>query len=51
MSPIFGTTFHELPEAEQEAVIEQIRTGAEPFTSADGSVVLPGSSLVGVGSA
>lgn len=49
MSPMFGATFHALPESEQAAVIEDMRVGAERFSAADGSVVLPGRSLVAVG--
>jgi SAM-dependent methyltransferase len=46
MSPAFSSSFGELGEEQQEAVLERITASAEPFTAADGSVVLPGSSLV-----
>jgi SAM-dependent methyltransferase len=46
MSPTFSSGFAELDEDEQDAVLGRITAGAESFTGADGSVVLPGSSLV-----
>jgi hypothetical protein len=46
MSPMFSATFDELHAEQQAAVLERVKAGAEPFTAADGSVVLPGSSLV-----
>jgi ubiquinone/menaquinone biosynthesis C-methylase UbiE len=51
MSPMFGDTFRELAESEQREVVEQIAAGAREFTAEDGSVTLPGSSLVAVASA
>jgi SAM-dependent methyltransferase len=46
MSPIFGAGFRRLDENQQEAVMERITAAGRAFTAADGSVVLPGSSLV-----
>jgi ubiquinone/menaquinone biosynthesis C-methylase UbiE len=51
LSPMLGSTYRELPEADQRAVVERMTAAAQPFTGADGSVTLPGSSLVAVASA
>jgi SAM-dependent methyltransferase len=51
LSPIMGSAFRELSEDDQQAIVAEIKSGALPFTEADGSVALPGSSLVAVGSA
>ncbi len=51
MSPIFSTTFKELSAEAQEAVLARVTAGAQPFVAADGSVTLPGSSLVAVATA
>jgi ubiquinone/menaquinone biosynthesis C-methylase UbiE len=51
LSPMMGSAYRELPEADQRAVVDRMTAAAEPFTAADGSVVLPGSSLVAVASA
>jgi len=51
MSPMFSGTFHELSGADRAAVLEQISAGAQQFTAEDGSVLLPGTSLVAVASA
>ena len=48
MSGGFGGTWAGLDEAQRRAVLEEIRRRAEPFTAADGSVLLPGSSLAAV---
>jgi SAM-dependent methyltransferase len=46
ISPGFSVTFRELSADEQAAVAAVIAAAAAPFTAADGSVRLPGSSLV-----
>lgn len=46
LSLAFGTPFRELDAADQEAVVALIGSLAEPYTASDGSVSLPGSSLV-----
>jgi ubiquinone/menaquinone biosynthesis C-methylase UbiE len=51
MSPIFSTTFKELSAEAQDEVRARITAGARPFVAADGSVTLPGSSLVAVATA
>lgn len=51
LSPIMGSAFRELPDADQRAIVEQITSAAQAFRAQDGSVTLPGSSLVGFGSA
>jgi ubiquinone/menaquinone biosynthesis C-methylase UbiE len=51
MSPMFSRTYHELDEAAQRAVVEQLTAGAQEFVADDGSVALPGSSLVAIASA
>jgi SAM-dependent methyltransferase len=51
MSPMFSRTYHELDDAAQRAVVEQLTAGAQEFVADDGSVALPGSSLVAVASA
>jgi ubiquinone/menaquinone biosynthesis C-methylase UbiE len=51
MSPTFSTTFKELPSEDQDEVLARVTAGARPFVAADGSVLLPGSSLVAVATA
>ncbi len=51
LSPIMGSTFRELPETDRREIVEQMTAAAEPFTAADGSVTLPGRSLVAFASA
>lgn len=46
MSPSFGTVTSELSDAERTAIRERVAELARPFTDDDGTVVLPGSSLV-----
>jgi hypothetical protein len=46
MSPMFSARFHELDADQQAAVIAAIIAAAQPFVAGDGSVMLPGSSLV-----
>ena len=48
MSGGFGGAWTGLDDAQRSAVLEEIRPRAEPFTAADGSVLLPGSSLAAV---
>lgn len=51
MSPTFSTTFKELSAEDQDQVLARVTTGAQPFVAADGSLMLPGSSLVAVATA
>jgi ubiquinone/menaquinone biosynthesis C-methylase UbiE len=51
MSPMFSRTYRELDEAAQRAVVEQLTAGAQEFVADDGSVSLPGSTLVAIASA
>lgn len=51
LSPIMGSAFRELPESDRLQIVERITAQAEPFTAADGSVTLPGSTLVAFASA
>lgn len=51
ISPLFGATVRELSEADRAAVQDRIEASAAEYTADDGSVVLPGRSLVAVGSA
>jgi SAM-dependent methyltransferase len=51
MSPMFSGRFRELDEGQQADVVARIRTAAKRFVQPDGSVVLPGSSLVAAASA
>jgi SAM-dependent methyltransferase len=46
MSPAFGATAAALSDAERDAIRERVAELARPFTDDDGSLVLPGSSLV-----
>jgi hypothetical protein len=46
MSPLFSATYRELSADEQAAAVAAITTAAQPFVADDGSVTLPGSSLV-----
>ena len=46
MSPILGATYRGLPDSERQKVSDQMAAGAREFTAADGSITLPGSSLV-----
>jgi SAM-dependent methyltransferase len=51
ISRVFADTFTGLSEPEQASVVAEMRALAEPFTSADGSVRLPGQTLVAVAEA
>lgn len=51
ISPIMGSVYRELDESQQRDVRERLVAGLAPFTAADGSVSLPGSSLVAIASA
>jgi ubiquinone/menaquinone biosynthesis C-methylase UbiE len=51
MSPMFSAAFQELHGDAQQAVVARITADAQPFVAADGSVALPGSSLVAVATA
>ena len=51
LSPMMGSVYRELPEADRRQIIDGITAAAQRFTAADGSIVLPGSSLVAVASA
>jgi SAM-dependent methyltransferase len=46
LSRMFAEAYHGLSEKDRGAVLEQMRSGAEPFTDTDGSLHLPGRSLV-----
>jgi len=46
MSPSLGTTTAQLSDSERAAVRDRVGELAQPFTDDDGSIVLPGSSLV-----
>jgi SAM-dependent methyltransferase len=46
MSPLFSATYRELSADDQAAAVAAITTAAQPFVADDGSVTLPGSSLV-----
>jgi len=45
-SSLFGEVFDRLSDEERSAVVERIGSLAEPYTAADGSLSLPGRSLV-----
>ncbi len=51
LSPMMGSTFRGLPEEDRRQIIDRITAGAQPFIAADGSVTLPGSSLIAVAGA
>ena len=46
MSPLFSATYQELSADEQAAAVAAITAAAQPYVADDGSVTLPGSSLV-----
>jgi ubiquinone/menaquinone biosynthesis C-methylase UbiE len=46
ISPLFSATYQELSPDEQAAAIAAITAAAQPFVADDGTVTLPGSSLV-----
>jgi ubiquinone/menaquinone biosynthesis C-methylase UbiE len=46
MSPIFSATYRELSAADQARAVATITAEAQPYVADDGSVTLPGSSLV-----
>ncbi len=51
LSPMFSGRFRELNEEQRQAVVELLTRNAEPFIAGDGSVTLPGSTLVAVAGA
>ena len=51
MSPMFSVVFKDLPGDARDEVLARMRAAAEPFVAQDGSVLLPGSSLVAVATA
>jgi ubiquinone/menaquinone biosynthesis C-methylase UbiE len=51
VSPLLGKLYGTLDEAQRRELAEQITGALEQFTGADGSVSLPGSSLVAIASA
>jgi SAM-dependent methyltransferase len=51
MSPLFGATYAKLSPGEREAIAADVVTALEPFTGPDGTVTLPGLSLVAVATA
>lgn len=46
ISPMFSATYRELDPGQRSVLADRIAAAAEPFTAADGSVAVPGSSLV-----
>jgi ubiquinone/menaquinone biosynthesis C-methylase UbiE len=46
MSPMFSSTYQELSPDEQAAAVAAITAAAQPYVADDGTVTLPGSSLV-----
>jgi ubiquinone/menaquinone biosynthesis C-methylase UbiE len=46
MSPMFSATYQQLGHDQQTEVVEAITAAAQPYVAGDGSVTLPGSSLV-----
>jgi ubiquinone/menaquinone biosynthesis C-methylase UbiE len=46
LSPMFRSAYRELSDEEQAEVAARMAIGARPFTAADGSLSLPGSSLM-----
>ncbi len=51
LSPTISTTYGDLTEDDQQKIVERITALAQPFVADDGSVLLPGSSLVALASA
>lgn len=51
LSRSFGEVYERLSEAQRDQLVAEIATLAQPFTAADGSLKLPGSSLVAAASA
>ncbi len=51
ISPTFGSLVRELDCAQQAEVAARVAQGAAPYTADDGSVALPGSSLVAIAAA
>ncbi len=51
ISPMMGSRYRELRDSQQQEVRERLVAGLSQFTAADGSVSLPGSSLVAIASA
>jgi ubiquinone/menaquinone biosynthesis C-methylase UbiE len=51
MSPQLGRVYAELDDAQRREIAERITEGLAEFTAADGSIVLPGSSLVAIAAA
>jgi SAM-dependent methyltransferase len=51
LSPLFGAAYAELPPEERDAIGADVITALEPFTAPDGTVTLPGCSLVAVATA
>ncbi|MGI8712038.1 MAG: class I SAM-dependent methyltransferase, partial [Solirubrobacteraceae bacterium] len=46
MSPVFGAKYRELSAEQQSELTASVLAGAQPYVAGDGSVMLPGSSLV-----
>ncbi len=51
ISPMFGSSYPELPPEERSAISAEVISALEPFTAPDGQVTLPGRSLVAVATA
>jgi SAM-dependent methyltransferase len=51
ISPMFGSSYAELPPEERSTISAEVVSALEPFTAPDGRVTLPGRSLVAVATA
>jgi SAM-dependent methyltransferase len=48
LSPVFGDAWAAISDEQRAAAVAAIEEGAAPFTAADGSITLPGSSLAAI---
>jgi hypothetical protein len=51
LSPTMSGAYHDLPEEERNKIVERITAEAQTYVGTDGSLRLPGSSLVALASA